>query len=133
MNIDEKTLQIKNVMLFFIRICEELGPFNRNPKFLNFFREMCKFDDKGVSVNQELLFKFIFQRSKLLISLLVPISIKNNKLFFEYHKGIVKILENYKFYWETIKDSNVIYLVEQLKLLSDLALSRNYLWNSVIE
>lgn len=52
-------LNMPNVLMYFIKTTAELGCEGRNANFLVFFSKVCQFNGKGISVNQETLYKFL--------------------------------------------------------------------------
>ena len=56
-------MKIDNILIYFVNLVRDFkNGENRksfNPNFLKFFRTICSFQKKGVSVNQETLYKFI--------------------------------------------------------------------------
>lgn len=61
----------KNIVLFYRAITEESL---YNPTYLHFFRTICKFKQKGLSVNQEIIFKFRRDSRKFNNSLFMKIN-----------------------------------------------------------
>ncbi|EGR27977.1 MIR domain protein [Ichthyophthirius multifiliis] len=127
-----------NILLYFINSVLQLGSQNRNPNFLYFFRSICKFKGKGISVNQEIIYKFLQQKQTLEKCLFIPISINpnNHNQMFVFFKDNQKTLLDEKILGKDVsiyQNQQLLYFVEQIKLLSDLSLSRNYLWNDRLE
>lgn len=103
-----------------------------NLTYLEFFRTICKFKNKGLSVNQEQIYKQVKHGShsfenKFVKSLFMPIIIESNKMKVETGPGRIQ-------YVSSIKEPELNqYLISQLRLYSDLALSRNYLWKTYLD
>ncbi|EGR32970.1 MIR domain protein [Ichthyophthirius multifiliis] len=121
-----------NILIYIINSVCKFGSFNRNHNFLNFFRAICKFNDNGISVNQEVIFKLIQQKKTIEKSLFIPIQML---IQFQDNQQKEIVLDENLFGKDCPLQSNqqLIYLVEQIKLYSDLSLSRNYLWNDKLE
>ncbi|CAD8066638.1 unnamed protein product [Paramecium sonneborni] len=119
---DEK----KNILLYYKNLTED-SQGQRNIQYLQFFRCICRLNDQSISVNQEMIFKFIKQNENFKSSLFMPIIIESTKMkIYVDHTQIA--------YLTSIKDSLIKnYLIEQLFLYADLAYQRNFLWKSYLE
>ncbi|EGR27577.1 MIR domain protein [Ichthyophthirius multifiliis] len=136
-------LEGNNILVFLINLVEKnQNQLPRNPLFIQFFRTICKYKDNGISANQEVIYKFIENSPLFKKALFLPIYIneKDKYMYLQIQDKnnnkcqIIKIDEkmfgkdvNFKY------DFTSLYFIEQLKLCSDLCLSRNFLWNSFFE
>jgi len=55
-----KDVKPQNFIMYFLRLIKENPRANKNQNYIRFLRALCTCNSKGMSVNQELLFK-IFQ------------------------------------------------------------------------
>ncbi|EGR30288.1 MIR domain protein [Ichthyophthirius multifiliis] len=113
-----------------------LNLFQYQKKFihlLKFFRQICKFDNKGISINQELIYKFLQSQENLENKMFLLIKINSqNQLEVQIDKNLYII--NEEICGKNIKiNSEIQYLIEQINFYADLSLSRNYLWNKYLE
>jgi hypothetical protein len=79
-------LKKKNILIFFISLIEEMGPKQRSVKNLQFIRKICQFEGRGLSINQETIFKLIKLNPNFEKSIFVPLFLKDNKLYCEFKK-----------------------------------------------
>ena len=49
----------ENLVLYFKQMTEKQQTDDRNIQYLLFFRALCRYQDKAISINQEMIFKFI--------------------------------------------------------------------------
>lgn len=125
--------------MFFMKQTEDNQEFNKNMNYLRLFRSICKFKNKGISVNQEQIFRLFKQRSIFKQSLLLNMKVIKSKLQITSPKGRIEYLEamkvdkNDQIDPETPEGYTLNYLIEQIKFYSDLALSRNFLWKNELD
>lgn len=132
----QEILKLNNILVLFVKITERMSSNQKNITFLQFFRQICKFQDRGISINQEMIYKFINTRPQFRAELLFNLKvIQNNKVLkIEFNKNKVNHLEQLKIDLDKpIADSNILYFIEQVKFYSDLALSRNFIWKNELD
>lgn len=83
----------KNIVFFYKKITEESF---RNLTYLEFFRTICKYKNKGLSVNQEFIFKFVQNSVVFKNSLFMPITIDMNKMKIESAACRIQFASNIK-------------------------------------
>ncbi|CAD8210359.1 unnamed protein product [Paramecium octaurelia] len=111
-----------NIVLFYKKLVEE----SQNSKdYIEFFRTICKYNNKGLSVNQETIFKKCQENPKFNNALFWTITCTDNQMLIE--KDVDK-----KTMFQLNKEE-LDSFVAQLRLYSDLALSRNFQWKGILE
>jgi hypothetical protein len=102
-------------MMYFIKVAEN-SIDTKNINFLKFFRALCKYKDKGISVNQEMLYKFLTTRKRFEASLFYKLDLYESKMKLDFRDGRVNYLDGprYSCNYQITKDSQVSYLIEQV-------------------
>ncbi|KAL4438749.1 hypothetical protein ABPG74_013422 [Tetrahymena malaccensis] len=128
----EETLKLDNILVFFVNLARD-SLDKRNPNILKFFRTICSYKGKGVSVNQEIMYKFLDNIPGFEQQLLIEMKLD------ELHQMIIKFSDQRQVILDEKllgKDQDVEinsklqYLIQQIEFFSDLCLGRNYLWSN---
>ncbi|KAL4492562.1 hypothetical protein ABPG72_007675 [Tetrahymena utriculariae] len=101
----------------------------KDPNILNFFRNICKFQGKGVSVNQEQIHKFCYENevpTDFYKSLFYKLEGEEKRLKLDLNGRIIQIASQKDL--EDVSPEIYAYVIDQINLCADLCLTRNYLW-----
>ncbi|EWS73528.1 inositol-triphosphate type 1 protein (macronuclear) [Tetrahymena thermophila SB210] len=128
----EETLKLDNILVFFVNLARD-SLDKRNPNILKFFRTICSYKRKGVSVNQEIMYKFLDNipgfEQQLLIEMKLD-ELQQMVIKFSDQRQVIldeKLLGKDQ---DVEINSKLQYLIQQIEFFSDLCLGRNYLWSN---
>ncbi|EGR33075.1 MIR domain protein [Ichthyophthirius multifiliis] len=133
LNLINNSIIQSNLLLFFKRQTEEMHNYRKQIK-LNIVKDICKFNDKGVSVNQEQIYKFCFEngeKTKFHKAIFYKFQIVNNNLKIILNKDNVLYIENMNSH--KLQKEKYNYFLQQINFYSDLAQNRNFLWKNYLE
>ncbi|KRX06791.1 MIR motif [Pseudocohnilembus persalinus] len=144
-----------NLIIFFMKLIESNGYRKRDRNLMRFFRTICNFNGKGLSVNQEQIYRMLQSRPGFQSAIFYDLKVSQDQLQISTKNQIdseVTFLETMlrkkKIVYNNLSDEmpsddkldpnskngkKLMYVIEQLRFFADLALSRNYLWKNYLD
>lgn len=105
----------------------------KKPQLLEFLKNICTFKGKGISVNQEKVFEYLFDNKEIYNSIIVPIRVEENSMFVEVSADIYVQLERcFNFGLIIDHECIIIYITKLIELFANMCLSRNFVCINIL-